>query len=347
MDNIILIGHGSPKSNANTIDRVGKLLHERIHAECGNDCVKVAYLQFAAPDIIGAIRECVEGGADRIILHPYFLYAGMHVTEDIPAIIKKAEVLYPGIEFIYTDPLGTHEGLVQIAMERIKASIKSTSSSAGTPLGETAFSKESQHPIEKKSFEMIAEEMDFGDVAPEKLPIIKRVIHATADFEFKETLVFHPEAIKAGVDSIRSGKNILTDIEMVRAGINKRLLQRWGGTVISKISDEEVGRLSLGTGKTRAEVAMEKGIADNIGIIAIGNAPTALLKVIELLNSSASSVIPPVLVVGVPVGFVQALESKVLLSSQKFPFITNLSRKGGTPVAVAIVNALLMMAGEE
>jgi precorrin-8X/cobalt-precorrin-8 methylmutase len=309
--------------------------------------VKVAYLQFAAPDIMGAITECVEGGADRIILHPYFLSSGMHVTEDIPAIIKEAQGIYPGIEFLYTDPLGMHEGLVQVVMERIKTSIGRTSSSAETPLEKNVFPKESQHPIEKKSFEMIAEEMDFSHVAPERLPIIKRVIHSTADFEFKETLVFHPEAIQAGVDAIRSGKNILTDIEMVRAGINKRLLQRWGGTVISKISDEDVMRLSQEPGKTRAEVAMERGIADNIGIIAIGNAPTALLKVIEMFRSSAPSIIPPMLVVGVPVGFVQALESKVLLSSQSFPFITNLSRKGGTPVAVAIVNALLLIAGEE
>jgi precorrin-8X/cobalt-precorrin-8 methylmutase len=132
----------------------------------------------------------------------------------------------------------------------------------------------------------------------------------------------------------------------VRAGINKRLLDKWGGKVICNITDEKVVKISEETGRTRSEIAMEKGIDENIGIIAIGNAPTALLKIIELFNSPLAPRLLP-LVVGVPVGFVKALESKALLSTQKFPFITNLSRKGGTPVAVAIVNALLKMAAEE
>jgi precorrin-8X/cobalt-precorrin-8 methylmutase len=349
MEHIILIGHGSPKKDANTIDLVGKLLHSRIHSGCSNDCVKAAYLQFADPDIMGAITECVRGGAKRIILHPYFLYSGMHVTKDIPAVIREAEERYPGIEFIYTEPLGVHEKLVQIVMERIEKSINGRSSFPKPLIAQKHVPKESQHPIEKRSFEMISEEIDLSDVLPESLPVIKRVIHSTADFEFKKTLIFHPDAIKTGIDTIRAGKDILTDIEMVRAGINKRLLQRWGGKVVCKISDEDVVRISKESGETRAEVAMERGISGNVGIIAIGNAPTALLKVTEMLTNpdSASHIGDKApLVIGVPVGFVDALESKTVLATQKFPFITNLSRKGGTPVAVAIVNALLLMAGE-
>jgi precorrin-8X/cobalt-precorrin-8 methylmutase len=132
---------------------------------------------------------------------------------------------------------------------------------------------------------------------------------------------------------------------MVKAGINRKLLSRWGGKVICHIGDEEMAALSKETGKTRAEVAIKKGLSENIGIVAIGNAPTALLKVIEIFseNDGQATAQSP-LVVGVPVGFVKALESKALLSTQGFPHITNLSRKGGTPVAVAIVNALLKMA---
>lgn len=346
MEHIILIGHGSPKKDANTIDLVGKLLHSKIHGGCGGDCVKAAYLQFADPDIMGAITECVRGGAERIILHPYFLYPGMHVTKDIPAVIREAEEMYPGVEFIYTEPLGVHEKLVQIVMERIEKSIN-RKASFSEPLSAEKPARESQHPIEKRSFEIISEEIDLSDVPPERLPVIKRVIHSTADFEFKKTLLFHSDAIRAGIDAIRSGKDILTDIEMVRAGINKRLLQRWGGKVVCKISDEDVVRISKETGKTRAEVAMEREISGNIGIIAIGNAPTALLKVTDMLtnpNSPSRISDKAPLVIGVPVGFVDALESKTVLAMQKFPFITNLSRKGGTPVAVAIVNALLIMA---
>lgn len=345
MENIILIGHGSPKQDANNIDIIGRLLHSSIHSGCSNDCVKVAYLQFAKPDIMCAIRQCVEDGARRVILHPYFLYAGMHVTKDIPEAICDAEEMYPCVEFIYTEPLGIHDKLVQIVIERIDAGTRKISK--GCFPGEIA--KEEQHPIEKRSFDIISEELDLSDIEEERLPLIKRVIHSTADFEFKKTLLFHPDAIKAGINAIRSGKDILTDIEMIKAGINKRLLRRWGGRVICRISDDEIVKFSKECGMTRAEAAMERGIGDNIGIIAIGNAPTALFKAIEIFNDG-----PKVkgqgfspLVVGVPVGFVDAAESKDLLASQRFPFITNLGRKGGTPVAVAIVNALLIMAQDK
>lgn len=328
MEHIILIGHGSPKKEANNIDIVGKLLHNAIHRDCSSACVRSAYLEFGKPDIMTAIRQCVEDGATKIIAHPYFLSSGMHVTKDIPEIIAEARSRFPELELIYTEPLGVHDKLVQIVIERIQGV------RFRVPLD-----------IEKRSFEIISEETDLSELPAEQVPIVKRVIHSTADFEFKNTLVFHPEAIKAGIESIMAGRNILTDIEMVKAGINKKLLSRWGGKVICNITDEEVVKISEETGRTRSEIAMEKGLAENIGIIAIGNAPTALLKIIELFNSPLAPR-PLPLIIGVPVGFVKALESKALLATQQFPFITNLSRKGGTPVAVAIVNALLKMAGE-
>lgn len=341
MENIILIGHGSPKKDANNIELAGRLLHTAIHPNCTNNCVKVAYLQFAEPEIADAIKECVHGGVKRIIIHPYFLSSGMHVTKDIPEIIKEAEEMYPDTEFIYTEPLGIHEKLVHVVMERIYAA-------NGLP----------PQDIEKRSFEIISEELDFSDIPPEQLPIIKRVIHSTADFEFKNTLMFHPDAIKTGIDAIKSGRDILTDIEMVKTGINKKLLEKWGGKVICNIQNTE-HRTQSTDNKTRAEMGIEKALKENsnIGIIAIGNAPTALLKVIEIFTPPTPPLSKggtggvftdsPILVVGVPVGFVKALESKALLAAQKFPFITNLSRKGGTPVAVAIVNALLKMSEEE
>jgi len=332
MENIILIGHGSPKKDANNIELTGRLLHSAIHPNCNNNCVKVAYLQFAEPGIADAIKECVLSGAKRIVIHPYFLSSGMHVTKDIPEIIKEAKDMYPDREFIYTEPLGIHEKLVHVVMERIHTA-----------------NGLKPHDIEKRSFEIISEEADLSDMPPEQLPIIKRVIHATADFEFKNTLMFHPDAIRTGIDAIKAGKNILTDVEMVKTGIIKRWLEPYGGKVICNINDEDVVRLSKDTGKTRSEIAIKKALQanNNIGIIAIGNAPTALLKVIEMFNSPIHLFThSPILVVGVPVGFVKALESKALLAAQKFPFITNLSRKGGTPVAVAIINALLKVSKE-
>ncbi|MDP1758789.1 MAG: precorrin-8X methylmutase [Thermodesulfovibrionales bacterium] len=330
MESIILIGHGSPKKDANNIETIGRLLHTMIHPDCSKGCVKVAYLQFAKPELSDTIKESVHNGAKKIIIHPYFLISGMHVTKDIPEMINEAEKMYPDVEFIYTEPLGIHEKLVQVIAERIKT--------AGALLpGE----------IEKKSFEIISGEIDLSDVPQEQVPIIKRVIHTTADFEFKKTLLFHPDAITTGINAIRAGKNILTDVEMVKAGINKKLLKKWGGEVICRIQDagcmtqEEEPR-------TKAEMGIESALKENnnIGIIAIGNAPTALLKVIDIFNNPSLVTHRSSLVIGVPVGFVKAFESKALLSAQKFPFITNLSRKGGSPVAAAIVNALLKIAEE-
>ncbi len=329
MERIILIGHGSPKEDANSLDATGSILHGMIHPGCRDRCVRTAYLQFVGPDIDAAIDAAAAEGAQKIILHPFFLYAGMHVTKDIPAIIAEARKRHPAIEMIYSAPLGVHEGLARIALERI---------------GATAMPVAGR--IERQSFEIIAGEVDLSNLPAGQRPIVQRVIHATADFDFKDSLLFHPDAIKTGIEAIKGGRDILTDVEMVRTGINKRLLSEWGGNVLCGLAAD----LSDGHGQnmTRAEAGIERAFkekGDSIGIVAVGNAPTALLKVIEVLKGRPAGTNP--LVVGVPVGFVRAVESKALLSAQAFPFITNLSRKGGTPVAVAIVNALLVMAKGE
>jgi precorrin-8X/cobalt-precorrin-8 methylmutase len=340
-ENIILIGHGSPKKDANNLEIMANMLHNMIHSGCSDNCVTVSYLQFAGPEILQTIRERVDKGATKIVIHPFFLHAGTHVTEHIPEVIEEAGRLFPDVEFIYTQPLGVHEKLAQIVMERIGTAVGGTRKVANLCVHGDKLAPEA---IEKKSFEILSSECDLSDVPAEQLPIVQRVIHATADFEFKKTLVFHPDAVKTGIRAIREGKNILTDIEMVKTGINKGALERWGCEAICAISREDVVLASKETEKTRAEIAIEKNINENVGIIVIGNAPTALLRAIELLKEAPGQNLP--LIIGVPVGFVKAFESKALLASQEFPFITNMSRKGGTPVAVAIVNALLKIASE-
>ena len=331
MELILLAGHGSPKNNANNLEHVARLLHEMIHPECDKECVRVAYLQFAKPGIMEAIAACIHDGAKKLIVHPYFLSNGMHVSTDIPSIIREAGERYPEVEFIYTAPLGVHNKMAQVVLERIEGA------SGLKPEG-----------IEQKSFEIISDEVDLSDLPAEMQPVMKRVIHTTADFEYKSSLIFHPDAVKAGIDAIKAGKDILTDVEMVKTGISKKMLQEWGGTVICNIQRPEAGG-GGSENRTRAEIGIEEALKknSNIGIIAIGNAPTALLKTIEVINSTDYGQRikdKGFLVIGVPVGFVKALESKSLLAAQDFPFITNISRKGGSTVAVAIVNALLKMA---
>ena len=331
MEVIIIAGHGSPKKDANNIEQVAALLHNMIHPGCSADCIRVAYLQFVEPDIMQTIEDSIRDGAGKIIIHPYFLSSGMHVTSDIPAIINEARGKYPDVEFVYTEPLGIHNKMAEVVLERIRTA-------SGLRPDE----------IEQRSFELISGEIDLSDIPEERQPLVKRVIHTTADFEFKGSLVFHPDAVKAGIEAIKSGKDILTDVEMVRTGINRKLLEKWGGKVVCEIQGADSscrGTARRAPTHTRAELGIESALRENknIGIIAVGNAPTALLKVIELFNQSPTPN-PQPLVVGVPVGFVKALESKALLAKQNFPFITNLSRKGGSTVAVAIVNALLKMA---
>jgi precorrin-8X/cobalt-precorrin-8 methylmutase len=199
--------------------------------------------------------------------------------------------------------------------------------------------------IEQESFRIIAEEIGPHSFDPPTFPIVQRVIHATGDFAFKDNLRFSPQAVRTGIAAIRAGKGILTDVTMVAAGIGKAMLAEWGGRVVCRVADPEVAAKAQATGRTRSEVAMSLALTEGIGIIAIGNAPTALLQVLALLKGWPAEKRP--LIVGVPVGFVNAAESKALLAESDLPFITSLGRKGGSPVAAAIVNALLRLAKDE
>lgn len=198
--------------------------------------------------------------------------------------------------------------------------------------------------IERESFRIIKEELGSIDLDEKTFAVIRRVIHATGDFSFKDNMRLSPTAIATGIQAIRDGKDILTDVTMVAAGISKPGLSKWGGKVICRVADEEVAKRATASGKTRSEMAIELSLNDNIGIIAIGNAPTALVQTIRMLNSADQK--HPPLVIGVPVGFVNASESKDMLVEANNCYITSLGRKGGSPVAAAIVNALLRLAND-
>lgn len=194
--------------------------------------------------------------------------------------------------------------------------------------------------IEAESFRIIEAELGPTDHTPAEFAVVRRVIHATGDFSFSDNLRFHPQAIDAARQAIRAGKNILTDVTMAATGISQGLLAKWGGRVLCGVSDPAVAAEAKRTGLTRSEVAIRHLSGEKIGIVAIGNAPTALLEVMHLIDQGLFA---PALVIGVPVGFVNAAESKAILAAKKYPFITALGRKGGSPVAAATVNALLRL----
>lgn len=201
------------------------------------------------------------------------------------------------------------------------------------------------HEIETESFRIIRSEMTTHGFSEDELAVVVRVIHATADFDFQYSIRFHPQALSAGLEALRGGCPVVTDVQMVGVGINSAALARLGGRTVCDVGRPEVRRASQEEGLTRSTVAMRRN-ARNIhgGVVAIGNAPTALLEVIRLVREEG---IRPALVVGVPVGFVNAAESKDDLLGLEVPYITTLGRKGGSTVAVAIVNALLRLAGNQ
>ena len=193
--------------------------------------------------------------------------------------------------------------------------------------------------IEKRSFEIITEILGENQPAPENELVVKRVIHTTADFDYAENLSFSQGAVAKGVEALRSGCDIVTDTQMAKAGINKTVLGKLGGQVHCFMSDPDVAEEAKARGVTRAIVSMERAAAlTKPCIFAIGNAPTALISLRELIDGGKLS---PALVIGVPVGFVNVVESKELIMGAGVPYIVARGRKGGSNVAAAICNAML------
>ena len=193
--------------------------------------------------------------------------------------------------------------------------------------------------IEKRSFEIITRELGNTEIPPEQASVTKRVIHTTADFDYAKNLYFSPAAVEKAKAALLAGADIVTDTNMARSGINKMLLARFGGEVHCFMSDEDVAATAKARGITRAAVSMEKAcMLDKPLIFAIGNAPTALLRLDELIKEGR---IAPRLIIGVPVGFVNVVESKDIIKAAGVPCIIADGRKGGSNVAAAICNALL------
>lgn len=196
--------------------------------------------------------------------------------------------------------------------------------------------------IERRSFEIITEELGERSFLPGTEPIIKRCIHTSADFDYADNLVFSENVVEKALCAIRSGASIVTDTQMGKAGINKKRLARYGGQVHCFMSDEDVAETARKNGTTRAAASMDKAarLKGNL-IFAVGNAPTALVRLHELITEG---VIRPELVIAVPVGFVNVVQSKeMILSLEDTPYIVAKGRKGGSNIAACICNALLYM----
>lgn len=193
--------------------------------------------------------------------------------------------------------------------------------------------------IERKSFEIITERLKGRTFGNGRDDIVKRVIHTSADFEYAQSLVFSDGVIDRILDALKKGATVITDTNMAFSGINKKIVSQLGGEVKCFMSDADVAEEARKRGITRAMVSMEKacGVKGKV-IFAIGNAPTALIRIYELVNEGKLS---PCAVIGVPVGFVNVTEAKELIINSNIPHIVARGNKGGSNIAAAIVNALI------
>jgi len=199
--------------------------------------------------------------------------------------------------------------------------------------------------IEDLSFKIIEQEAGDHAFTKNQWPIVRRMIHTSADFEYIHTVRFYPDAVQKGISAIQRGCQIITDTNMARVGIRKKEIHDFGGTVSCLMTDEAVAKKAKASGTTRALAAVDMACNQmKDGIYVVGNAPTALLRLIELIKEKKVS---PALIIGIPVGFVNAAESKNALMALDFPYITNKGRKGGSNIAASIVNALAIMAVEQ
>ncbi|MBI3397937.1 MAG: precorrin-8X methylmutase, partial [Deltaproteobacteria bacterium] len=272
MTAVLILGHGSPVVEANETLREIAL---GVKKKGGYEIVQPAFLQFEHPNFAEAVNILVQQGVRKIIVHPYFLYMGSHVTKDLPFEIETAKKKYPNLDVILAPHLGYHEKLVEVAVERIEAGKGQGSRVKGQKeqwLGSGVWGQRKnksapcplplapvfQHPIEVESFRLIGEQLDESRFDARELPIIKRLIHTTADFEYADLVRFGNGAITAGIDAISKGADIITDVRMAEVGISRERLSQFGSTVKCFVADEDVAEYAKKHNMTKTAAAMRK-----------------------------------------------------------------------------------------
>ncbi len=298
-----------------------------------------AALQFNHPTLEEAVESLTARGVHRIVIMPYFLFPGRHITEDIPRIVERLKGIYPQRQFTVAKPLGLEEHFISQVAKCIDEAAPELWSNAPIP-------PTSPEDIEQKSME-ITERLipPMPNISGEERLVIKRVVHASGDPQIAGLMKFSPSAIPSGLSAIAKGSPIFTDVQMVAAGINRHLAKACGCPVFCAM--DETGRQKQVEARdtTRAAAAMyHLGTRLDGAIVVIGNAPTALMSLLVLIDNNG---IKPALVVGMPVGFVRARESKDELMAREVPYITITGTRGGSAMAVATVNALLKIAVEK
>ncbi|MDH5720621.1 MAG: precorrin-8X methylmutase [Spirochaetia bacterium] len=319
---VLILAHGSRRKEANEQVIV---MAKRLAKALSGAKVKAAFMEQAEPSIPDAVNSLVKDGVSEMIVFPYFLVKGVHTTTDIPELLEEcAKSAAHKITFKMFDPIGSNPGIFNFIRDLIFEEFISED-----------FADVHPSKIEDKSFEMIENELEEGAISEEQKFITKRVIHTTGDFDFIRTMRFHEKAIEAGIKAVTEKVPIYTDVSMVSSGINKK----HGHEVNCALYEKETEAISKEKGITKTEASfINLGPKLNGAIVAVGNAPTALRRLVLMIRNNE---IKPALVVGIPVGFVNAAESKKMLMNTDAPYITCIGRRGGSTIAAAIVNAFI------
>jgi precorrin-8X/cobalt-precorrin-8 methylmutase len=341
---LIIIGHGSKlPHNRENLEKLADILRKRAAFKT----IEISFMIRNKPTISEAIESLAKKDVSKIVLIPAFLAPGVHTTREIPELIELKEkepwLKERGIELVYGEPLGADERIAEIIEEKALKALGQETDKANAMTD--AYSIAASKKIIDTSMQLIREALgdSIDNVSASNMPVIERVVHATADPEFAKLLVISEKAVEAGVSAIRAGAKIVTDVKMVKAGINEARLKRFGTKISTYIDAERAVKLAKAESLTRSAAAMRLAVKDGLdgAIVLIGNAPTAAF---ELADAVKQGLAKPALIVAVPVGYVGAAESKEAVAGLSTPFIVVKGRKGGSTIAVAVFNALLTMA---
>ncbi len=348
---VLLVGRGSnhPAANAEFF-RTGRLLAERMgrQVECG-------FVSLASPDVPTALERCLRLEAQRVVVAPYFVNTGILVKR-IAAQVAAFGADHPGLELIVTPHLGVHAGLVQLLRERVLDGAGTSALASAEPmhcppppsdpssLDFPLLARYGLPPaeIEELSQRRITELIPNGAADDAPWAITRRMVYAAGDPALAPLVRIHPQAVDTAVATLRAGEPVLTDVQMVDVALERRRLVQLGVQTRCAILATRTARAAPRPGMTRAAAGMI-ALADGLvgGIVVVGNAPTALLALLDLVDAGRAR---PAVIIGTPVGFVAAAEAKAELAARATPLITVEGSRGGSAIAAAAANALLRLA---
>ena len=343
---LVLIGHGSEfGSYKETVQRLADIIRKRSHFST----VKIGFMEITSPSIRDALSSAVKEGAEKLVVVPVLLAESRHTMQDIPRMLGMEKGQHRGtlsfesrgdVEVAYCKPIGADGRLADIILDRAAEALKDLGLR-----GKAQSTNDAGNEIFQDSLKIVRRLLakDFESMDPQVVPIVERVVHATADPEYSRLLVFGKRAVEAGIEALRGGADAVADVRMVGSGINARILQGFGGRILTYTEDERTIELADRMKVTRTAAAMQTATEDGLDgdIVIVGNSPTAAFAVADIVERGAAN---PALIIATPVGFVKAAESKDKVSTLGVPYVITRGVKGGSAVAVAITNALLTMA---